>query len=127
MNRYYGGNPGLGFNHVGFNRFAAPRQMSSISNNTNSNDPKSRESRVFVGNLNPELVCQRELEGIFSRHGSILGISMHKGFAFIQYGSKEEARNACRMEQGRVIAAQPMGEYHSVLAGSRSCLSGIVA
>ncbi|XP_022091938.1 heterogeneous nuclear ribonucleoprotein C-like isoform X1 [Acanthaster planci] len=108
MNRYYGGNPGLGFNHMGFNRFAAPRHMSTISNNTNSNDPKSRESRLFVGNLNPEGMTQDKLEEIFGRHGQIVGISVHKGYAFIQYATKEEARNACRLEQGRVINFQPM-------------------
>ena len=110
MNRFYGGNPGLGFNHTGYNRFDAPRQISTISNNTNSNDPKARESRIFVGNLNPEFVSQRALEEIFSNHGKILGISMHKGYAFIQYETKEEARQACRMEQGKIIACQPMGE-----------------
>ncbi len=108
MNRFYGGSPGLGFNHQHFNRFHTPRQVSNISNNTNSNDQHARESRLFCGNLNPEFVCQQELEEIFAHHGTIVGISMHKGYAFIQFSAKEEARKAARMEQGRILSSQPL-------------------
>ncbi|XP_071785446.1 heterogeneous nuclear ribonucleoprotein C-like isoform X1 [Asterias amurensis] len=111
MNRFYGGgggSPGLGFNQQHFNRFHSPRQVSNISNNTNSNDQQARESRLFCGNLNPEFVCQQELEEIFCRHGTLLGISLHKGYAFIQFSNKEEARKAARLEQGRILSSQPM-------------------
>ena len=118
MNRFYGGgggSPGLGFNQQHFNRFHSPRQVSNISNNTNSNDQQARESRLFCGNLNPEFVCQQELEEIFCRHGTLLGISLHKGYAFIQFSNKEEARKAARLEQGRILSSQPLGKYSKVM------------
>ena len=44
------------------------------------------------------------------RYGRLIGISMHKGYAFIQYTSEQDARNAVRAEDQRVYATQPIGE-----------------
>ena len=58
---------------------------SKISNITNSNDPNSINSRVFVGNLNTFTLKKDDVERIFRRYGRVTGISMHKGYAFVQY------------------------------------------
>lgn len=83
--------------------------MGKISNITNSTDPQSINSRIFVGNLNTFVITKEDVERIFQRYGKILGISMHKGYAFIQFSTEAEARGAVQGEDQRVYAAQPIG------------------
>ncbi|CAH8584090.1 unnamed protein product [Heterobilharzia americana] len=68
--------------------------MIGVSNITNRTDPNSLKSRVFVGNLNTVHMSKTELESIFSKYGAVVGISVHKGYAFIQYASETNARAA---------------------------------
>ncbi|CAL8321579.1 unnamed protein product [Boreogadus saida] len=79
------------------------------SNVTNKNDPRSLNSRVFIGNLNTALVKKTDIEVIFAKYGKIVGCSVHKGFAFVQYISERNARAAVAGENTRVIAGQPLG------------------
>uniref|UniRef100_A0A8C9Y011 RALY heterogeneous nuclear ribonucleoprotein n=1 Tax=Sander lucioperca TaxID=283035 RepID=A0A8C9Y011_SANLU len=76
------------------------------SNVTNKTDPKSINSRVFIGNLNTAVVKKSDVETIFSKYGRVLGCSVHKGYAFIQYASERHARGAVIGENGRVLAGQ---------------------
>ncbi|XP_010904047.1 RNA-binding protein Raly isoform X1 [Esox lucius] len=76
------------------------------SNVTNKNDPKSINSRVFIGNLNTAVVKKSDVETIFSKYGRVLGCSVHKGYAFVQYASERHARGAVIGENGRVLAGQ---------------------
>ncbi|XP_038124919.1 RNA-binding protein Raly isoform X3 [Cyprinodon tularosa] len=78
------------------------------SNVTNKTDPKSINSRVFIGNLNTAVVKKSDVEGIFSKYGRVLGCSVHKGFAFVQYASERHARGAVIGENGRVLAGQTL-------------------
>ncbi|XP_036019288.1 RNA-binding Raly-like protein isoform X4 [Mus musculus] len=78
------------------------------SNITNKNDPKSINSRVFIGNLNTAIVKKVDIEAIFSKYGKIVGCSVHKGYAFVQYMSERHARAAVAGENARVIAGQPL-------------------
>ncbi|KAG8192184.1 hypothetical protein JTE90_009948 [Oedothorax gibbosus] len=80
--------------------------MTRVGNHTNSSDPQSVNSRVFVGNLNTYVVGKEEVERIFSRYGRLIGISMHKGYAFVQYTDTWDARNATVGEDGRTVAGQ---------------------
>ncbi|CAH8607439.1 unnamed protein product [Schistosoma curassoni] len=68
--------------------------MIGVSNITNRTDPNSLKSRVFVGNLNTVHMTKTELESIFSKYGAVVGISVHKGYAFIQYANETNARAA---------------------------------
>ena len=86
-----------------------------ISNITNSNDPKSVNSRIFVGNLNTFTLTKDDVETIFKRYGRIIGISMHKGYAFVQYTNEYDARNAVSGEDQRVYASQQVGKSTSEL------------
>ncbi|XP_014705637.3 RNA-binding Raly-like protein isoform X1 [Equus asinus] len=78
------------------------------SNVTNKNDPKSINSRVFIGNLNTAIVKKADIEAIFSKYGKIVGCSVHKGYAFVQYMSERHARAAVAGENARIIAGQPL-------------------
>uniref|UniRef100_A0A1A8PYY7 RNA binding protein, autoantigenic (HnRNP-associated with lethal yellow homolog) n=1 Tax=Nothobranchius rachovii TaxID=451742 RepID=A0A1A8PYY7_9TELE len=78
------------------------------SNVTNKTDPKSINSRVFIGNLNTAVVKKSDVESIFSNYGRVLGCSVHKGYAFVQYASERHARGAVVGENGRVLAGQTL-------------------
>uniref|UniRef100_A0A2K6U7R6 RRM domain-containing protein n=1 Tax=Saimiri boliviensis boliviensis TaxID=39432 RepID=A0A2K6U7R6_SAIBB len=76
------------------------------SNVTNKTDLRSMNSRVFIGNLNTLVVKKSEVEAIFSKYGKIVGCSVHKGFAFVQYVNERNARAAVAGEDGRMIAGR---------------------
>ncbi|XP_072525816.1 heterogeneous nuclear ribonucleoproteins C1/C2 isoform X2 [Salminus brasiliensis] len=76
------------------------------SNVTNKTDPRSLNSRVFIGNLNTMLVTKADVEAIFSKYGKIVGCSVHKGYAFVQYVNERNARAAVAGEDGRMIVGQ---------------------
>ncbi|XP_073406685.1 RNA-binding Raly-like protein isoform X2 [Dendrobates tinctorius] len=78
------------------------------SNITNKNDPRSINSRVFIGNLNTGIVKKSDIEAIFAKYGKIVGCSVHKGYAFVQYVSERHARAAVAGEYARIIGGQPL-------------------
>ncbi|XP_014852606.1 RNA-binding Raly-like protein isoform X2 [Xiphophorus maculatus] len=78
------------------------------SNVTNKNDPRSLNSRVFIGNLNTAIVKKTDIEVIFAKYGKIVGCSVHKGYAFVQYINERNARAAVAGENARIIAGQPL-------------------
>uniref|UniRef100_A0A4W6E6Z7 RALY RNA binding protein like n=1 Tax=Lates calcarifer TaxID=8187 RepID=A0A4W6E6Z7_LATCA len=84
------------------------------SNVTNKNDPRSLNSRVFIGNLNTAVVTKADIEAIFAKYGKIVGCSVHKGYAFVQYASERNARAAVAGENARVIAGQSLGNVDQV-------------
>ncbi|CAN7991431.1 unnamed protein product [Ixodes hexagonus] len=85
--------------------------MTRVGNQTNSTDPAAVNSRIFVGNLNTHVVSKEDVERLFKRYGRIIGISMHKGYAFVQYTDTYDARNAVLGEDGRTIAGQILGGF----------------
>jgi heterogeneous nuclear ribonucleoprotein C1/C2 len=97
--------------------------MGKISNITNSADPTLVLARLFVGNLNTFVITKEDVENIFKRYGKIIGISMHKGFAFVQYTTEQEARAAVQAEDQRVYATQPIGR--SRLLSTCRCLCSV--
>ncbi|XP_047424367.1 heterogeneous nuclear ribonucleoproteins C1/C2 isoform X3 [Mugil cephalus] len=80
--------------------------LMASSNVTNKTDPRSLNSRVFIGNLNTLLVTKADVEAIFSKYGKIVGCSVHKGYAFVQYSNERNARAAVAGEDGRMIVGQ---------------------
>lgn len=94
-------------------RMAPPPQpvpAPSITGNA-TNDPSTANKRVFVGNLNTIAISKEEVERIFSQYGIITGISMHKGYAFVQFAYEHEARVACGSEDGKTYAGQKLGTH----------------
>lgn len=82
--------------------------MIKVGNQTNSQDPQAVNSRVFVGNLNTFQASKSDVEKLFQRYGRIAGISMHKGFAFVQFTNGFDARSACIGEDERYIFGQTL-------------------
>ncbi|GAB1607308.1 uncharacterized protein LOC115212971 [Argonauta hians] len=83
-----------------------PNMSGKIGSNTN--DPLTANSRLFVGNLNTFALSQKDIEQIFRRYGFVIGISIHKGFAFIQYSTEQEARSALNSENTKTYANQQL-------------------
>nr|XP_017518977.2 RNA-binding protein Raly isoform X2 [Manis javanica] len=92
----------------GLNQVATMSLKIQTSNVTNKNDPKSINSRVFIGNLNTAVVKKSDVETIFSKYGRVAGCSVHKGYAFVQYANERHARAAVLGENGRVLAGQTL-------------------
>uniref|UniRef100_A0A2K6UMN7 RRM domain-containing protein n=1 Tax=Saimiri boliviensis boliviensis TaxID=39432 RepID=A0A2K6UMN7_SAIBB len=65
-----------------------------VSKVTNKTDTRSMNS------------CKSDVEAIFSKYGKIVGCSVHKGFAFVQYVNEGNAQAAVAGEDGRMIAGQ---------------------
>uniref|UniRef100_A0A1A8IQN2 RRM domain-containing protein n=1 Tax=Nothobranchius kuhntae TaxID=321403 RepID=A0A1A8IQN2_NOTKU len=80
--------------------------LMASSNVTNKTDPRSLNSRVFIGNLNTLLVTKADVEAIFAKYGKIVGCSVHKGYAFVQFSNERNARAAVAGEDGRMIVGQ---------------------
>lgn len=78
----------------------------AVSNATNSSTPDDMKSRIFIGNLNTALVTKKQLHTLFCVHGKIKAISMHKGYAFIQYTDEIDALNAVLGQDGHSICGQ---------------------
>ncbi|XP_037538328.1 heterogeneous nuclear ribonucleoproteins C1/C2 isoform X4 [Nematolebias whitei] len=87
-------------------RSSSASSLLASSNVTNKTDPRSLNSRVFIGNLNTLLVTKVDIESIFSKYGKIVGCSVHKGYAFVQYANERNARSAVAGEDGRMIVGQ---------------------
>ena len=89
-------------------RGMAPRQATVVIPGNVTNDPAGAHCRVFVGNLNTVALKKEDVEAIFGQYGLILGISMHKGYAFVQYNNPVNARRACN-EDGKTYAGKTLG------------------
>uniref|UniRef100_A0A3B5Q9K0 Heterogeneous nuclear ribonucleoprotein C n=1 Tax=Xiphophorus maculatus TaxID=8083 RepID=A0A3B5Q9K0_XIPMA len=87
-------------------RSSSTSSLMASSNVTNKTDPRSLNSRVFIGNLNTLLVTKADVEAIFAKYGKIVGCSVHKGYAFVQYANERNARAAVTGEDGRMIVGQ---------------------
>ena len=87
-------------------QIAESHQCNNISFETN--DPATKDSRIYVGNIAKRKVSRPDLYVIFSKYGVITAISHltsrspndHCAFAFVQYSSKEAAEKAVLTENG---------------------------
>ncbi|KAF7686826.1 hypothetical protein HF521_015219 [Silurus meridionalis] len=52
------------------------------------------------------LVTKADVEAIFSKYGKIVGCSVHKGYAFVQFSNERNARAAVAGEDGRMVVGQ---------------------
>ncbi|XP_066289905.1 nuclear receptor coactivator 5-like isoform X7 [Branchiostoma lanceolatum] len=77
------------------------RRRPLVSSDTN--DPRSINARVFIGNLPTDRMTRQELEDQFSKYGRITACSLHKGFGFVQFSDEQDARESVKGEVGKVI------------------------
>ena len=78
---------------------------------TNKNDAKSIRCRVFVGNLNTDVLTRHEFEKIFLEHGKVIGASIHNGYGFVQYEKESEADEAVLKRHGTMIKDKRVGVF----------------
>ncbi|KAM4613212.1 nuclear receptor coactivator 5 isoform 2-T2 [Polymixia lowei] len=74
----------------------------NFSRSCSSNDPRDLERRIFVGNLPTSDMEKKDLEEMFSQYGKIVGVSMFRGFGFVQFERIEEAEAAKAGHKGRI-------------------------
>nr|XP_019952349.1 PREDICTED: nuclear receptor coactivator 5 isoform X3 [Paralichthys olivaceus] len=73
-----------------------------FSRSCSSNDPRDLERRIFVGNLPTSDMEKKDLEEMFSTYGKVVGVSMFRGFGFVQFERVEEAEAAKAAQKGRI-------------------------
>lgn len=69
--------------------------------NTTSREPHLERARLFVGNIEPNRTHRRDLVKLFSSYGEVLGVSIHKGYAFVQMDRERTANKAVNYEDSR--------------------------
>ncbi|XP_051931079.1 nuclear receptor coactivator 5 isoform X1 [Hippocampus zosterae] len=80
-------------------RSPSPVQFSRTCSST---DPREMERRIFVGNLPTSDMDKKDLETLFSPYGKILGVSLLRGYGFVQFERVEEAEAAKLAQKGRI-------------------------
>ena len=82
--------------------------MSSVDKD-GGDDAKMLDSRVFIGNL-PETVSRQEIENVFQTYGTILGVSLHKNYGFIQYEGQDAAKKSVEAMNGYNFHGAALGK-----------------
>lgn len=77
---------------------------------TNSNDPKMLDSRVFIGNLPSDKVGRHDIENLFAGYGTVLGVSLHKSYGFVQYDCAASAKKAVGAMHGHLLHGLSLGK-----------------
>lgn len=86
--------------------------------NTTSREPHLERARLFVGNIEPT-AHRRDLIKLFSQYGDVVGVSVHKGFAFVQMDRERSANKAINGEDNQVFMGAKMRKLHHC-----TCLHG---
>ena len=75
----------------------------NYSHTTNGKEEMYQKCRIFVGHLPVDFLSKDDIFHIFEKYGKILAISLHKGYAFLQFKSPEMAELAATSENGRRV------------------------
>ena len=79
--------------------------------NTISDDPLAQRARLFVGNIEPNRVHRRDLIRLFSRYGDVTGVSVHKGYAFVQMDRERSANKAINYEDNKMFMGSRIRKF----------------
>ncbi|RKP10971.1 hypothetical protein THASP1DRAFT_27218 [Thamnocephalis sphaerospora] len=82
-------------------------------------------SRLFIGNMAPELIREQDLLDVFTPYGEVLEVSLKGNYAFVQFDNPDACARALAGERGKPIKGhrvdmemckkQPRG-YYAALA-----------
>ncbi|XP_016413442.1 RNA-binding protein Raly-like [Sinocyclocheilus rhinocerous] len=78
--------------------------------NTNSNDPRDLERRIFVGNLPTAHMAKKDMEDLFRPYGKIQALSLFRGYGFVQFERVEDAEAAKAGHNGRIYKGYKLGK-----------------
>ena len=81
--------------------------------NTTSDQPHLQRARLFVGNIDPNRVHRRDLIRIFSQYGDVVGVSVHKGYAFMQMDREKSANKAISALDNRMLMGSRVRKLNS--------------
>jgi RNA-binding protein 23/39 len=77
---------------------------------TDANGKPVQAQKVYVGNLEANLVTSQHLHALFAPFGTLTEIQLQvgKGFAFLQFHDPKEAALAIQTMSGQLLAGRPM-------------------
>ena len=79
--------------------------------NTTSREPHLERARLFVGNIEPNRTHRRDLIKLFSQYGDVLGVSVHKGYAFVQMDRERTANKAINFEDNHTFMGSKIRKF----------------
>lgn len=79
--------------------------------NTTSREPHLERARLFVGNIEPIRTHRRDIIKLFSKHGEVVGVSVHKGYAFVQMDRERSANKAINYEDNQIFMGSKMRKF----------------
>lgn len=82
--------------------------------NTTSNEPHLERARLFVGNIEPNQTHRRDLTKLFSQYGDVMGVSVHKGYAFVQMDREKTANKAVNCEDNQHFMGSRIRKFSSL-------------
>ena len=91
--------------------------------NTTSREPHLERARLFVGNIDANRTHRRDLIKLFSCYGDVMGVSIHKGYAFVQMDRERTANKAINYEDNRVFMGAQIRKLITLFFGHLEYLS----
>merc|ERR1711892_1373482 len=75
----------------------------NYSHTTNGRELEYQQRRIFIGHLPVDFLSKDEIYFMFHSYGTIIAISLHRGYCFVQYQTPEQAQAAANAENGRRV------------------------